>query len=416
MGPQWQQTAVADGVFSASWQMPGQTPAWGQPQMNWVPGSFFNQQEAGQQNQAVPAQWFSQEQIMKMNWGINQQLFNQSVWGKQAPANNWEQINWGQSFENQQQQAVEEVQKENKWQEFTMEEMATLVAQKMYEMQKADAPKAVISWSESFVRDSFKNAEQLPFFNKVQDLTPKQLADVIDQWKQSGMLWDEVEDVIGEDVLYKAQRMWLDPNTWQAKSKQESQQLSNYWDVNQALNNFQKNNWQNNASDYTQANWQMSEKNNNQQSQVTKPQINESTMEILATQKTQLSMKDLELEKAYEKIWELQKSQEWVNSFQSRLGQDLFEVKSAPVIEILKNVELFEKTQTQESKVGILNSIKWFLNSIGETEWNIDSIVGRLTNGQAGNLPIHNNQQAPQQQNNQSNNDIIRRLKNQSIG
>lgn len=415
MGPQSQQAAVADGVFSSSGQMPGQTPQWGQSQMNWVSGDFFNAQQPAQQNQA-PAQWFSQEQLMRMSWGINQQLFNQSVWGQQAPNNNWEQINWWQNFQQQQQEAVAEVKKENGWQDFTMEEMATLVAQKMYDMQKADAPKATISWSEWFVRDSFKNAEQLPFFNKVQDLTPKQLADVIDQWKQSGMLWDEVEDVIGEDVLYKAQRMWLDPNTGQAKSKQEVQQLGNYWDVNQALNNFQKNNWQNNGSDYTQANWQMPEQNNNNQSQVTKPELNEQTMQIVATQKAEINMKNLELEKAYEKIWELQKSQEWVNSFQSRLGQDLFEVKSTPVIEILKNVELFEKTQTQESKVAILNSIKWFLASIWETEWNIDSIVGRLTNGQAGDLPIHNNQQTPQQNNQPNNNDIIRRLKNQSIG
>ena len=182
------------------------------------------------------------------------------------------------------------------------------------------------------------------------------------------------------------------------------------------MNNFQKNNWQNNSSDYTQANWQMPEQNNNNQSQVTKPELNEQTMQIVATQKAEINMKNLELEKAYEKIWELQKLQEWVNSFQSRLGQDLFEVKSTPVVEILKNVELFEKTQTQESKVAILNSIKWFLASIWETEWNIDSIVGRLTNGQAGDLPIHNNQQTPQQNNQPNNNDIIRRLKNQSIG
>lgn len=77
-----------------------------------------------------------------------------------------------------------------------------------------------------------------------------------------------------------------------------------------------------------------------------------------------MGMKEQENASLRQKLQEAVQNQETVRSYEQRIGNDLFEVKSTPLASVIQSVSNLERTQDAQSKVQVLNSLKMFLQSI----------------------------------------------------
>lgn len=417
----WQFVAAPSGPPSAWWG-----GMWG-----WVDHQTFahmqNQNQQWQPSDGGKANWFTPEQMMKMSWA-NNKLFNMQQGGQPnqwQPQDQWQANNapmpWAPAGE------TPPVVPGEPEQQFSQEEFAGIVAQKLFEMQQAAGATtnaAPLSWSENFVRENFSNPESLPFFNAVKNLTPVKLAEVIDSWKASGMLPEGIEDVTWEDVIYRAQRTKLDPNTGLPLTQGWQVKIGHYGEALRALEWYREWNqntaWQNQPADYNQniqPQDQWGQVVNDSTAPKSEPRKEDSTVAeqlrtIVATQASEMQMKDITIANLQKKLADGLQTQEKVNSYEQRIGNDLFEVKSTPLASVIQNVSSFERTQDPQSKIQVLNSLKMFLQSIWETSWDIDGIIHKLTTGQSYVPQNQVPQQVPQ---NSGLDDTLRRLKGQSI-